>query len=197
MAALATQLAVQVEAHDRVARDEDALDAAGERFASLLQAESLEAAEAKIDELAASGRLDPALLLTMAKAYAGVKETDITKEEVKDVMAHLYFKAKESFAAQAPPEVRILKFLLSVESDGERATLLEQCFQPGPELSTGDEDYLATTPEAMLNTITNVLHMYEGSRGGGSMAGQAAALMKPAVIERIQALQAVIQSRFM
>lgn len=43
--------------------------------------ESLEAAERKIDELAASGKLDPALLLTMAKAYAGAKETDITREE--------------------------------------------------------------------------------------------------------------------
>lgn len=44
--------------------------------------DSLEAADKKIDELAASGKLDPALLLMMAKAYAGAKETDITKEEV-------------------------------------------------------------------------------------------------------------------
>lgn len=43
----------------------------------------MEQAEQKIDELASSGKLDPALLLTMAKAYAGVKETDITQEEVK------------------------------------------------------------------------------------------------------------------
>ena len=27
--------------------------------------------------------------------------------QVKDVMAHLYFKAKESFAQQAPKEVRL------------------------------------------------------------------------------------------
>lgn len=46
------------------------------------QVDSLEAADKKIDELAASGKLDPALLLMMAKAYAGAKETDITKEEV-------------------------------------------------------------------------------------------------------------------
>jgi hypothetical protein len=47
-----------------------------------LQVESLEEADRKIDELAANGRLDPALLLMMAKAYAGSKETDITREEV-------------------------------------------------------------------------------------------------------------------
>ena len=43
----------------------------------------MEQAERKIDELASSGKLDPALLLTMAKAYAGAKETDITREEVR------------------------------------------------------------------------------------------------------------------
>ena len=43
---------------------------------------SLEAADRKIDELAAAGKLDPALLLMMAKAYAGAKETDYTREEV-------------------------------------------------------------------------------------------------------------------
>ena len=56
------------------------------------QVSSLEEADSKIDALAKSGALDPALLLTMAKAYAAAKETDKTKEEVKDIMAHLYFK---------------------------------------------------------------------------------------------------------
>ena len=57
-----------------------------------MQAKSIEDAELRIDELARSGKLDPALMLTMAKAYASAKDTDYTKEEVKDVMAHLYFK---------------------------------------------------------------------------------------------------------
>ena len=56
------------------------------------QAESMEAADASIDKLASEGRLNPALLLTMAKAYSAARETDKTKEEVKDIMAHLYFK---------------------------------------------------------------------------------------------------------
>jgi len=59
----------------------------------LAQVTSVEEADQKIDALAAAGRVTPALLLTMAKAYAGVRETDMTKEEVKDIMAHLYFKA--------------------------------------------------------------------------------------------------------
>ncbi len=52
----------------------------------------MEAADATIDKLATEGRLNPALLLTMAKAYSAAKETDKTKDEVKEIMAHLYFK---------------------------------------------------------------------------------------------------------
>ena len=209
IAALGTQLAALVEAHDRVLADEEALDSATERFAELLQSESMEAAEAKLDELAASGRLDPALLLTMAKAYAGVKETDITQEEVKDIMAHLYFKAKETFAQQAPAEARILKFLLAVESEADRYSLMEQSFQAGPELSTSQEDYLHTTPPALLNTIENVLAMYDGASGNkvesamGSnsgpmgMAGQAASLMNPEVISRLRELQLMLRKKYL
>lgn len=197
LAALAAQVAALVEAHDRVVQDETALEAAEARFASLLSAESMEAAEAQIDALAGAGKIDPALLLTMARAYAGVKETDKTREEVKDIMAHLYFKAKESFAAQAPPEARILKFLLSVDDPGQRAALLEQALQPGAELSTSSEDYLHTSPPVLLNTIENVLAVYEGGRGGGTMAGQAAELMNPEVIQRMRELQQLIRKRFM
>jgi hypothetical protein len=222
LAALGTQVAALVEAHDRVLADEGALDSAAERFTELLSSETMEAAEAKLDELAASGKLDPALLLTMAKAYAGVKETDVTQEEVKDIMAHLYFKAKESFAQQAPPEARILKFLLAVDSPTDRLSLMEQSFQPGPQITTSDEDFLFTTPDALLNTIENVLAMYDGAKAGGGgggvslgsnssvtsgmgmggggpsgMAGQAAALMNPEVIERLRELQQTIRKQYL
>lgn len=64
----------------------------GGRTVVVLQVESLQEMDAKIDNMAKSGALDPALLLTLAKAHTSVKDTDYTREEVKDVMAHLYFK---------------------------------------------------------------------------------------------------------
>lgn len=198
LAALGSQLAILVDAYDRVMADEQALASAGENFAQLLETESLEGMEAKLDTLAASGKLDPALLLTMAKAYSGVKETDITKEEVKDIMAHLYFKAKEKFASQAPPEARILKFLLTIDVESERIALMEQAFQPGADISTTSEDYIHTTPPALLNTIENILAVYDGSSSGSmGMAGEAASLMDPEVISRLRQLQATIRKNFM
>lgn len=197
LAALGTQLAVLVDAYDKVVSDESALDAASQSFAELLQSDSMETAEAKLDSLAASGKLDPALLLTMAKAYSGVKETDITKEEVKDIMAHLYFKAKEKFASQAPPEARILKFLLSVDSESERMSLLEQAFQPGADLSTTSEDYLHTTPDALLNTIENILTVYDTSKTStATMMSQASSLMNPEVIERMRQLRDLVRKKY-
>lgn len=147
-------------------------------------------------------------------------------------MAHLYFKAKEGFARQAPKEVRILKHLLTVEGERERAQALEQAFEqgatrrapshallllarawhllvqnvsmhptwlpcafsthpaccptlccflaaPGPELEAGDVDYLCTKPADLLNTIENVLTVYDTSRRKVTMAGEASALMNP------------------
>ncbi len=57
-----------------------------------MQVGSLQEMDAKLDSMAQSGALDPALLLTIGKAHTSVKDTDYTREEVKDVMAHLYFK---------------------------------------------------------------------------------------------------------
>ena len=44
--------------------------------------------------------------------FNSVKESIYTKDEIKDVMAHLNFKMKETTAAQQPLDVRILKYLL-------------------------------------------------------------------------------------
>ena len=51
--------------------------------------------------------------------------------QVKDLLAHLYFKAKETFAQQQPPEVRILKYLLTIDSPANRYKLMEMAFEQG------------------------------------------------------------------
>ena len=79
--------------------------------------------------MAAEGTLDPAFLLTMAKAYSGVKESEHTKDDVKEIMYHLYMKAKDATARQAPPEVRILKYLLSLDDPVYRRAEMEKSFE--------------------------------------------------------------------
>lgn len=50
--------------------------------------------------------------------------------QVKDIMYHLYMKAKEATERGAPPEVRILKHLVSISDPRHRATELENAFKP-------------------------------------------------------------------
>ena len=47
-----------------------------------------------MDSMVETGAMDPALMLVLAKAHNNVKETDYTSEEVKDVMAHMYYKVQ-------------------------------------------------------------------------------------------------------
>ncbi len=53
-------------------------------------------------------------------------------------------QAKESFAKMQPPEVRILKHLLTIESPAQRAEEMRNAFTPGPELETEKQDFLHT-----------------------------------------------------
>ena len=52
------------------------------------------------------------------------------------------------------------------------------------------------TPEALLRAVEAVLTAYEGSRGGGSMLGQASALVNPQVITRLGELRDAIRRDF-
>ena len=126
-----------------------------------------------------------------------VKESPYVEEEVKDVMAHLYFKMKETMGRQQPKEVRILKYLLSIEDPQEIRKGLEEAFTPGPELTVGDEDYLFCEAPVLLQTIETVLKTYDAQKGKANITGQAAELMQPEVIEKMKTVKFQIEAHFM
>ena len=198
LARLASRLLSICEAFDEATKDTETLENAAENFQELLQVETLEEMNQKIDEMAVEGKLDPALVLTAAKAYMSVKESPMVEEEVKDVMAHLYFKMKETMGRQQPKEVRILKHLLAVGDDPrDIRNGLEEAFTPGPELTTEDEDFLFCEAPALLATIDAVLKAYEQQQGKASITGQAAELMQPEVIEKLRQIKGQIEGNFL
>jgi len=195
---LATKIASICDALDKAAEDMESAEEAGQTLQKLLSVGSLEEADKMIDDLAASGGLNPALLLTAAKAYNSVKESQYVEEEVKDVMAHLYFKMKETSGRQQPVEVRILKYILSMEDPLERKEQLSAAFTPGAPLETQHEDYLCTTPERLLMTIQTVLSAFDSQKSNRvGMTGEAATLMSPAVIERMREVELDIEKDYM
>lgn len=60
----------------------------------LAGATSVQEIDNRVDALLAAGKVDPALVLTASKMYMSVKESSYTSEEVKDVMAHLYWRVR-------------------------------------------------------------------------------------------------------
>lgn len=160
--------------------DPEALQRAAENFSQILEAPTLEAAEQEIDSLLDVGGMDPALMMMMAKAWAGAKESSMMKEEAKDVMFHLYNKARQGLGDQQPCEFKILKFVVSQPTPRERRDALEAAFTPGLNYEDADTEYLSTTPERLLETVESVLGVYEMQRmkymapmsGGGGGPGR-------------------------
>jgi hypothetical protein len=79
----------------------------------------------------------------------------------------------------------------------------QECALQGTELTTKDEDFLATKPKLLLAVVDTVLEAYEAQTGKvyetgkTSMVGQAAELMHPQVIDRMRSLKAELIKHFL
>jgi hypothetical protein len=198
LARIASRVLAIIETFDEASRDQDMLDTAAQNFQELLKVETVQDMDARIDELAQQGKLDPALMLTAAKAYMSVKESPFVEEEVKDVMVHLYTKMRDTVGRQQPKEVRILKLILSIDDPIEQRNMLEQAFTPGPELEdVGGDDMLWCSPENLLQTVDVILKTRERAVVKQSLGGDAARMMTPEIIERMKGLKSLIEDQFM
>jgi hypothetical protein len=157
-------IALREAAKEVLEGDEENLQEAAKQFAKILEATSLDDAEKQIDGLIDTGGMDPALLMMMAKAWAGAKESNMMKEEAKDIMFHLYNKARDGLSQQQPSEFKILKYVVSQPTRREKWDALEEAFTPGLNYESGDVEYLSTTPEKLFKTVESVLNVYELQR---------------------------------
>lgn len=64
--------------------------------------------------------------------------------QVKDILYHLYMTARGNLQRNMPKEVRILKYLLTIEDPEEQLCTLKDAFTPGEEIEGKDVDNLYT-----------------------------------------------------
>ncbi|CAI5475584.1 unnamed protein product [Closterium sp. Yama58-4] len=200
IASLAAKCLTAVDIHDKVEADEAAVEAAQAKFDDIMGSASLAEACGKIDQLAARQQLDSTLMLMITKAWAAAKESNMMKDEVKDIMYHLYKQAQINMRMLVPKEVRILRHVLSIDDPRQQLTELTNAFSPGGELEVqnASEDMLYTTPEKLLEVIEQVLDAYYAQRRQqSSLIDEAKKLMNPAVIARMEVLKDVIVDQFM
>jgi len=207
------------DAQRKLAEDFESFQAAGKNLSSILGAESLGDAEKQIDNLADAGQIDPSLVTMMAKAWAGAKESNMMKEEAKDIMFHLYNKARDGLSLQQPVELKILKYVTHQPTKREMKDALEAAFTPGVNYETSDLEYLSTTPEKLIKVVNMVLEKYEMNRmrylrsvpGGiktrtGSVSGgeifkgmmkEASMIPGPNVIDKLREVRYLIRKEFL
>ncbi|KAG2314695.1 hypothetical protein Bca4012_065504 [Brassica carinata] len=196
LASLGKLCIAAVQAYDTSTESIDALNAAEMKLQDIINSPSLDAACRKIDSLAEKNQLDSALVLMITKAWSAAKESNMMKDEVKDILYHLYVTARGNLQRLMPKEVRILKYLLSIEDPEEQMSALQDAFTPGDELEGADVDYLYTTPEHLQSLIKTVLEAYHFSREG-TLVKEAKDLMHPELIAKMERLKQLVEKKYM
>ncbi|XP_052189659.1 uncharacterized protein At4g37920 [Diospyros lotus] len=196
VAKLGNMCLAAVQAYDTASESIEALNAAELKFQDIINSPSIDAACRKIDNLAEKNQLDSALVLMITKAWSAAKESNMMKDEVKDVLYHLYMTARGNLQRLMPKEIRILKYLLTIEDPEEQLCALKDAFTPGEELEGKDVDSLYTTPEKLHTWISTVIDAYQFSREG-TLVREARDLMNPKIVKRLEELKKLVQDRFM
>ncbi|XP_027930268.1 uncharacterized protein At4g37920 [Vigna unguiculata] len=185
-----------VQAYDAATESLEQVNAAELKFQDIISSPSLDAACRKIDNLAEKKELDSTLVLMITKAWSAAKESDMMKEEVKDILYHLYKTAVGNLQKLVPKEVRIVKYLIQIDDPEEQLSALKDAFTPGEELEGKDVDNLYTTPEKLHTWIKGVVDAYHLSREG-TLIREARDLMSPEIIQKLEVLKMVIERNFM
>ncbi|XP_050225287.1 uncharacterized protein At4g37920 [Mercurialis annua] len=196
LAKLGNDCVEAVQAYDSATESMEALQAAELKLQDIVNSPSLDAACRKIDDLAAKNQLDSSLVLMITKAWSAAKESNMTKDEVKDILYHLYKTAVGNLQRVVPKDIRILKHLLKIEDPEELLCSLKDAFTPGDELEGQDVDCLYTTPEKLHTWIKAVVDAYNSSQEG-TLIREARDLLNPNVIKKLEELKKLIQDNFM
>nr|KYP41038.1 hypothetical protein KK1_037604 [Cajanus cajan] len=196
LAKLGNACLAAVQAYDAATESIEQLNAAELKFQDIINSPSLDAACRKIDNLAEKKELDSTLVLMITKAWSAAKESNMMKDEVKDILYHLYKTAVGNLQRLVPKEIRIVKYLIRIEDPEEQLTALKDAFTPGEELEGKDVDNLYTTPEKLHTWIKSVLDAYHLSREG-TLIREARDLLNPEVIQKLEVLKKVVERNFM
>ncbi|KAI5589130.1 hypothetical protein BDE02_05G141000 [Populus trichocarpa] len=196
LAKLGNDCVAAVQAYDSATENTEALNAAEIKLQDIINSPSLDAACKKIDDLAEKNKLDSALVLMITKAWSAAKESNMTKDEVKDVLYHLYKTAVGNLQRNVPKDIRILKYLLTIEDPEECLCALNDAFTQGEGLEGKDVDSLCTTPEKLYSWIKAMVDAYHLSQEGTLMR-EARDLMSPKTIKKMEELKKLVKDHFM
>lgn len=196
MARLGAKCLSAVRAYDSALEQLDTLDVAQSKFDEILNSSSLDTACEKIKHLAKAKELDSSLILLINRAWAAAKESTTMKNEVKDIMYHIYKVTSKSLKSIAPPEIKLLKHLLNITDPEERFSALATAFSPGDEHEAKDADALYTTPKELHKWIKIMLDAYQINKEDSDLI-EVRQMSDPMVIQRLFILKETIEEEYL
>ncbi|XP_042496166.1 uncharacterized protein At4g37920 isoform X2 [Macadamia integrifolia] len=196
MARLGAKCLSAVSAYDNTVENMESLDAAQAKFDDILNSPSLDMACEKIKSMAKAKELDSSLILLINSAWASAKESLTMKNEVKDIMYQLYKTTKSSLRSLTPKEIKLLKHLLNIIDPEERFSALATAFSPGDEHEAKDPNALHTTPKELHKWITIMLDAYHLNKQETDIR-EAKQMTQPVVIQRLFILKETIEEEYL
>ncbi|XP_062178209.1 uncharacterized protein At4g37920 [Alnus glutinosa] len=196
VARLGTRCLSAVSAYDNTLEYVDTLDAAQAKFDDILNSPSVEVACEKIKSLAKAKELDSSLILLINSAWASAKESTTMKNEVKEIMYHLYKATKSSLRSIEPKEIKLLKHLLNITDPEERFSALATAFSPGDEREAKDPYALYTNPKELHKWIKIMLDAYNLNKEETDIR-EARQMTQPVVIQRLFILKETIEGEYL
>ncbi|KAH7566784.1 hypothetical protein ACOSP7_023443 [Xanthoceras sorbifolium] len=196
IARLATRCITAVGAYDNTLESMETLDAAQAKFDDILNSPSIDVACEKIRSLAKAKELDSSLILLINSAWASAKASTTMKNEVKNIMYHLYKTTKSSLRSIAPKEIKLLKYLLNITDPEERFSALATAFSPGSEHEAKDPKALYTTPKELHKWITIMLDAYHLNKEETDIK-EAKKMIQPVVIQRLFILKETVEEEYL
>nr|GMC66236.1 uncharacterized protein At4g37920, chloroplastic [Ipomoea batatas] len=196
MARLGARCLTAVSAHDNTLEIVETLDTAQQKFDDILNSPSLDAACEKIKSFAKTKELDSSLILLINGAWAAAKDSTTMRNEVKDIMYHLYKTTQSSLRSMAPKEIKLLKYLLNIIDPEERFSALATAFSPGDEHGAKDPSAIYTTPKELHKWIKIMLDAYHLNQEETEIR-EAKQMNQPVVIQRLCILKEVIEEEYL
>ncbi|XP_058750208.1 uncharacterized protein At4g37920 [Vicia villosa] len=196
IARLGAKCLSSVGAYDNTLKNMETLDAAQAKFDDILNSPSIDAACQRIKSLAKAKELDSSLVLLINGAWAKAKESTTMKNEVKEIMYQLYKTTKSSLRTIAPKEIKLLKHLLNIIDPEERFSALAMAFSPGDEHEAKDPNALYTTPKELHKWIQIMLDAYSLNKEESDLR-EARQMTDPIVIQRLFILKDTIEKEYM
>ncbi|KAH7684130.1 hypothetical protein IHE45_05G225900 [Dioscorea alata] len=196
MSRLGAKCLSAVSTYDNVVDQLETLDGAQSKFDDILDSPSLDMACEKVKSLAKAKELDSTLILLINGAWAAAKESPTMKNEVKNIMYHIYKATQKSLKSIVPQEIKFLKHLLNIEDPEERFSALASAFSPGSEHEVKDPDAFYTTPKELHKWIKIMLDAHQMNKEESDMK-EVREMSDPMVIQRLFILKETIEEEYM